>query len=274
MNTTLRIIATAGATVSAPCLVASLLLAGAGPARLRPTIVELRQYTLHPGQRDVLIDLFEREFIESQEAHGMKVLGTFRDLDNPDRFVWIRGFPDMASRASALEAFYTGPAWQTHRQAANATMVDSDNVLLLHAARAGSELPTDTTARAPKGTATSPEGLVVATIYYFEQPPGPAFVEFFEKTVRPRLDAAGIAVRASYVTERSPNNFPRLPIREHEHAFVWISVFPNLARYEECLKGLSRSDGWSEVVLSMRQKLKGAPEILRLQPTPRSALHY
>lgn len=36
-------------------------------------IVELRQYTMHPGQRDVLIDLFDREFIESQEALGIRV---------------------------------------------------------------------------------------------------------------------------------------------------------------------------------------------------------
>ncbi|RZL06943.1 MAG: NIPSNAP family protein, partial [Rubrivivax sp.] len=35
-------------------------------------IVELRRYTLHPGQRDTLIELFEREFVESQEALGMR----------------------------------------------------------------------------------------------------------------------------------------------------------------------------------------------------------
>src|SRR5687767_14085568 len=58
-------------------------------------VVELRQYTLHPGQRDVLIELFEREFVETQEAEGMRIVGQFRDLDNPDRFVWLRGFPDM-----------------------------------------------------------------------------------------------------------------------------------------------------------------------------------
>ena len=50
-------------------------------------IVELRQYTLHPGQRDVLIEFFDREFVESQEALRMKVIGQFRDLDNPNRFV-------------------------------------------------------------------------------------------------------------------------------------------------------------------------------------------
>jgi len=91
-------------------------------------IVELRQYTLHPGKRDVLIDLFDREFVESQEALGMKVIGQFRDLDNPNRFVWLRGFLDMPSRAQALKDFYGGATWKAHREAANATMIDSDNV--------------------------------------------------------------------------------------------------------------------------------------------------
>ena len=97
-------------------------------------VFELRQYTLHPGRRDTLIDLFEREFIETQEARGMRVLGQFRDLDDPDRFVWFRGFPDMDRRKEALTAFYSGPVWRTHRDAANATMIDSDDVLLLRLA--------------------------------------------------------------------------------------------------------------------------------------------
>ena len=59
-------------------------------------VVELRQYTLHPHQRDTLIALFDREFVESQEALGMQVIGPFRDLDDPDRFVWLRGFDDSS----------------------------------------------------------------------------------------------------------------------------------------------------------------------------------
>src|SRR6266568_2073756 len=94
-------------------------------------VLELRQYTLYPGKRDVLIDLFEREFIESQEALGAQVIGQFRDLDNPDRFVWLRGFRDMDARLDALQSFYDGPVWKAHREEANATMADSSNVLLL-----------------------------------------------------------------------------------------------------------------------------------------------
>src|SRR5579859_3492436 len=33
-----------------------------------PAILELRRYTLHPGRRDDLIALFDREFVESHEA--------------------------------------------------------------------------------------------------------------------------------------------------------------------------------------------------------------
>src|SRR5947207_2217956 len=86
-------------------------------------IVELRQYTLHPEKRDFLIDLFDREFIESQEILGMYVIGQFRDLDNPNRFVWLRGFRNMSERVEGLTAFYTGPVWKAHREAANSTMI-------------------------------------------------------------------------------------------------------------------------------------------------------
>lgn len=102
-----------------------------------PMVIELRQYTLRPGRRDELIELFDREFVETQEAVGAVVLGQFRDLDAPDRFVWLRGFPDMEARRHALTAFYDGPVWAEHGPRANATMVDSDDVLLLRPLSAG-----------------------------------------------------------------------------------------------------------------------------------------
>src|SRR5215470_13087736 len=97
-------------------------------------VLELRRYALHPGRRDELIELFEREFIETQEAVGIQVIGQFYDLDNPNQFVWLRGFNDMSAREQSLNVFYSGPVWRQHRDAANATMIDSDNVLLLRLA--------------------------------------------------------------------------------------------------------------------------------------------
>src|SRR5258708_39897259 len=90
-------------------------------------VIQLRQYTLRGGRREELINLFEREFIQSQETIGAHVLGIFRDLDDPDRFVWMRGFQDMPRRHAALQVFYTGPVWRADRLAANSKNRDSDN---------------------------------------------------------------------------------------------------------------------------------------------------
>src|SRR5438445_7768972 len=80
-------------------------------------LVELRQYRTRPDKRDTLIELFEREFVETQEAVGLKIVGTFREPSQPDRFVWLRGFADMDARGKGLNAFYFGPVWQAHRGA-------------------------------------------------------------------------------------------------------------------------------------------------------------
>ncbi len=47
------------------------------PALEDCAVLELRDYKLHPGRRDELIALFERELIEPQEAAGLRVIGSF-----------------------------------------------------------------------------------------------------------------------------------------------------------------------------------------------------
>ena len=77
--------------------------------RAWPLVVELRQYTLLLGRRDALINLFDAHLLDAQEGSGMRILGQFRDGADPRRFVWLRGFPDMRRRETALRAFYGGP---------------------------------------------------------------------------------------------------------------------------------------------------------------------
>lgn len=236
-------------------------------------VVELRQYTLHPGKRDVLIDLFDREFIEPQEAVGMKIIGQFRDLDHQDRFVWLRGFRDMISRAKALSDFYSGPVWKAHREAANASMIDSDNVLLLRPALPTSGFSLENITRPPVGSDDVLTSLVVASIYYFVNPVTPDFVNFFEHTLRTVAASAGATVSASFVTENSENAFPALPVRTGENVFVWFSTFPDSAAHENYLAALSRSERWrDEVSTALTRDLEKAPEVLRLSPTARSQL--
>lgn len=251
-------------------LLAGASLAAATPATARPSqlqgpfpIVELRQYTLREGRRDELIDLFEREFVESQEAEGMKVIGTFRDLDRPDRFVWLRGFRDMDSRLAGLTAFYGGPVWKAHREAANATMVDSDDVLLLRAPSGDAQfaLLDDRPALGER----RPAGLVVASIHHLRGSPEEALAAF-EGAVKARLEQAGAPPIAWFVTETARNTFPQLPVREGEKVLVWFARFPDAEAHAE-RKGAI--DGASA---PLKPFLAGAPEVLRLAPTARSQL--
>jgi quinol monooxygenase YgiN len=236
-------------------------------------IVELRQYTLHPGKRDVLIDLFDREFVESQEALGMKVIGQFRDLDNPNRFVWLRGFRDMSSRAQALKDFYSGPVWKAHREAANATMIDSNNVLLLHPATPTSGFSLANRERPRPGSNETRSELIVATIYYFDAPVDAGLVQFFEKTVKPAVISSGATVLAYFVTEHSENTFSALPVREGENVFLWFARFNDPAAYEHHIAALTQSPHWrDEISRELSRGLKRAPEILKLSPTTRSLL--
>lgn len=243
-------------------------------ARTCCPILELRQYTLHPGMRAVLIELFEREFIESQEALGMTLVGQFRDLDNPDRFVWLRGFADMTTRARALQEFYGGPVWKAHREAANETMIDSDNVLLLRPARPASGFSLANAERQSSGARENQRGMIVATICHLkDDASGDEFSDLFEHGIRSELSEAGATVLASFVTEKHPNTFPALPVRETANVFVWFSSFADEIACQLHTAALARSPVWKKIAGDLTRRLKGEPELLRLLPTPRSRLH-
>ncbi len=237
--------------------------------RVAQRIVELRQYTLHPGRRDALIDLFEAQFIETQEACGMQLLGQFRDIDEPDRFVWLRAFPDMQMRARALAAFYGGPAWKAHREAANATMIDSDDVLLLRPSALAHRfvLP-------PRGQAIADDdSVVLATIHHLKASDADDFIALFDRVFVPLLWNASIEVAASFVTERSANTFPALPVRENESVFVWLSRHATLARAEQAQARVDEALDWSPALANeFAAHLSRPTEIRRLSPTARSRL--
>ena len=227
-------------------------------------VLELRQYTLHRGQRDTLVDLFDREFVETQEAAGMRIIGQFRDLDDADRFVWLRGFADMQSRRAALTAFYDGPVWAAHRDAARATMVDTSDALLLKPARPGAGFDLSASRPGP-GAVAVPPGIVACVVHGLETSADAVAAARLEAALAPRLAEAGAAFLASFVTDTSANTFPRLPVREGEEVYIWLAASPDGASLGERLPGLA------EIA---RQAL-GEGQILqrlRLAPTSRSQL--
>ena len=244
-----------------------------GPPLDRHGVVELRQYTLKPGQRDVLIELFDREFVESQEALGIRVIGQFRDLGDPDRFVWLRSFRNMESRREALNAFYGGPVWQKHRDAANSTMVDSDNVLLLRPVGATTGFAMPASPRPPAATTDHPDALIEVTLCYRTEPVDEPFVTFVRDRVFPVIAETGPRPLAYLETEPAPNTFPALPVRSDENVFAWFRLFDGHERHRWSTARLARSDVWTTRVRpELLTHLSVPPEQLRLQPTARSAL--
>ncbi|WP_433165535.1 NIPSNAP family protein [Kribbella sp. CA-247076] len=234
-------------------------------------VVDLRQYTLHPAQRDTLVEVFDTYFVEGQEATGMHIVGQFRDLDDPDRFVWLRGFADLPSRADALTAFYGGPVWRAHSATANRTMIDSDNALLLTPIDLREGYPRRDSPRAPIGTTDAPASVIAGAVYHR---PGPddGFAEFFTDHVAPVLTATGAGPVAVFETLVAANNFPALPLRD-EVVLAWFARFPDDASYDDHRRRLAGSEVWQQKVRPELVRRSVAPaQELRLRPTARSQL--
>jgi hypothetical protein len=233
-------------------------------------VVELRQYTLEPGMTETLIDVFEEHFVEGQERTGITIGGLFRDLDRPDRFVWMRGFRSMEARRSALHDFYTGPVWKQHGPTANSTMIDSDDVLLLRPTRPPHpplqpRPQSQSQTRAPGGDAAGAgEARVLMNICVHEA--GQGTCEWLAAVAQPVLEATlGTAV-ATWCTEPAPNSYPALPVRE-EHTFVWTATFPDQTGQDRAVARLGAS---RELTLAEMSQRVASTLALRLAPTVRS----
>ena len=93
-------------------------------------IVEVRSYRVKPGLREEFIELFETRAVPALRAHGMKVTGPFVDVENPNKFVWLRSFPSLAERDLMKESFYEGELWKNELEAVAMPMLDSYDVIL------------------------------------------------------------------------------------------------------------------------------------------------
>ncbi|WP_207400908.1 NIPSNAP family protein [Actinomadura roseirufa] len=213
-------------------------------------VIELRQYRMRPGRTGELVELFEREFVEPQEAAGMTVLGQFRDLDDPHRFVWLRGFADMTARGRALPTFYDGPVWAAHRDRARATMADSSDARLLRPLGAVA-LPRH---RPPVG-APPPDRFVAVTLWSFRDALPDAEPQMREKVV-PLFGPSALALASL----DADNNFPRLPVRTGDGHVAVITRHPGEDDYRAVRASIVLPEGIPE------------PAVLRLAPTPRSLL--
>jgi NIPSNAP protein len=93
-------------------------------------IFEVRDYRTAPGRRAEFIELFEQRTGPAQRAAGMTIVGPFVDLENPNRFTWLRGFPDLAERDRLKQSFYESPLWTDELAKLALPMLDSWNFTL------------------------------------------------------------------------------------------------------------------------------------------------
>ena len=153
-------------------------------------------------------------------------VATFRDLDDPDRFVWMRGFPDLSARADALAAFYGGPAWKD-ATATRPTPRWSTPTTCCCCARsvATRGLQAALQPRQPVDAAASAGGVFTITVCPLRAPATDALVHAFDRCIHPWWVGVGGDLLACWVTEPAANNFPRLPVREGEPVIAWITRF-------------------------------------------------
>ena len=96
-------------------------------------IVEVRSYRIKPGHREEFIQFFETQAVPALRKFGMRVAGPFLDLENPNKFVWLRMFPTIEDREQMRDAFYEGELWKTKLEGFAMPLLESYDVILCEA---------------------------------------------------------------------------------------------------------------------------------------------
>lgn len=79
-------------------------------------IVDIRTYTLHPGQLGAFFKLYGEEGYAVQTKHLGQPLGYyFIDIGPQNRVVHLWGYADIAERARKRAAMESDPAWNAYR---------------------------------------------------------------------------------------------------------------------------------------------------------------
>ncbi len=230
-------------------------------------VVEFRRYRIKPGEQEHFARYFESYFPPAFEQLGAVAAGSFFVRGTPDRFTWIRGYHVIEQRAVINAAFYYGPVWREHRVTLNNLIEDSDDVLLLGAV-AGHPLPilpAVDPVREPAGAG----GVVVSIVCQLT--PG-ATGSLLERSAAAlaRLKTADLIDAGLLTTLDVPNNFPQLPVRTDGPYVVWLGVLPDnsaLARFRPVAEQVLQA-------LTGTGLLRSAPELVILDPTPRSRLRW
>jgi hypothetical protein len=152
-------------------------------------------------------------------------------------------------------------------------MLDSDDVLLLQPARPDTALAA-VTSRTAAAHRNGDPGLLLATTCLLTKPAEETGVVDATVTALRDLSAAeDRRLLAVLVTAAIPNRFPALPVREGEHALVWLESCRPPRSAEAALAARRARAGWRDGVPdSLADHLREPALVSRLLPTARSLL--
>jgi hypothetical protein len=94
-------------------------------------IIEMRTYKLQPGKRAEFLEIFRTKSVPAHDEIGMKILGPFLSLEDPDTFFFMRGFPDLQSREPMKAKFYEGELWKSELESKLMPMIEKYEVMLV-----------------------------------------------------------------------------------------------------------------------------------------------
>ena len=94
-------------------------------------IIEMRTYRLKPGLRERFLEIFRSRSMPEHARIGMRILGPFPSIEDPDVFFFMRGFPDLASREPMKAQFYEGELWKKELEGVLMPMIERYDVVLV-----------------------------------------------------------------------------------------------------------------------------------------------
>jgi hypothetical protein len=94
-------------------------------------VIEMRTYKTKPGKRAEFLEIFRSKSVPAHAEIGMKILGPFLAVDDPDTFFFMRGFPNLASRDPMKAKFYEGELWKDELEAVLMPMLHKYDVVLV-----------------------------------------------------------------------------------------------------------------------------------------------
>jgi hypothetical protein len=94
-------------------------------------IIEMRTYKLKPGTRERFLQIFRTKSMPAHAEIGMRILGPFLSIEDPDTFFFMRGFPDLASREPMKAQFYEGELWKNELENVLMPMIEKYDVVLV-----------------------------------------------------------------------------------------------------------------------------------------------